>query len=214
MKRRPVVLRTDPIRPEKQILEHAAAVLTAGGLIVAPTETRYGLMGRADRQEVLEKLYEVKQRSLDCPTALLIREFGEAERYGRVNRAATALAERFLPGPLTLVLAATCDWPPPRVVDGKIGLRWSSAPVVRALLALVEAPVTATSANISGRPEHDRVQEIVDDFEDRVALYLDSGPLTGPVSTVVDCSEDQPRVLREGAVALEEITRIIDELHD
>lgn len=209
-----MIVRTDPILPEKQTLEHAAAVLTAGGLVVAPTETRYGLLGRADRQDVLEKLYEVKQRSLDSPTALLIRDFGEAERYGRVNRAATILAERFLPGPMTLVLSATCDWPPPRVVNGKIGLRWSSSPVVRGILDLVEVPVTATSANISGRPEHGRVQEIVDDFEDRVTLYLDSGSLVGPVSTVVDCSEDKPRVLREGAVTLEEITRIMDELHD
>jgi len=209
-----VIVRIDPILPEKQTLEHAAAVLTAGGLVVAPTETRYGLLGRADRQDVLEKLYEVKQRSLDSPTALLIRDFDEVEQYARVNRAAIALAERFLPGPMTLVLSATCDWPPPRVVNGKIGLRWSSSPVVRALLDLVEVPVTATSANITGQPEHGCVQEIVDDFEDRVALYLDSGSLTGPVSTVIDCSEDQPRVLREGAVALEEITRIMDELHD
>ncbi|MCD6249048.1 MAG: threonylcarbamoyl-AMP synthase [candidate division Zixibacteria bacterium] len=209
-----MIVRIDPILPEKQTLEHAAAVLTAGGLVVAPTETRYGLLGRADRQDVLEKLYEVKQRSLDSPTALLIRDFDEVEQYARVNRAAIALAERFLPGPMTLVLSATCDWPPPRVVNGKIGLRWSSSPVVRALLDLVEVPVTATSANITGQPEHGCVQEIVDDFEDRVALYLDSGSLTGPVSTVIDCSEDQPRVLREGAVALEEITRIMDELHD
>ena len=209
-----MVVRTDPIRPEKQVLEQAAAVLAAGGLVVAPTETRYGLLARADRQESLETLYQVKQRSLDRPTALLIRRFTEAEQYGRVNRATAILAERLLPGPVTLVLTATCDWPPPRVVDGKIGLRWSSAPVIQELLAMVKTLVTATSANISGHTEHDRVQEIVDDFEDRVGLYLDSGPLTGPVSTVVDCSTDLPRVMREGAVPLEEITRIMDELHD
>ena len=118
-----------------------------------------------------------------------------------------------MPGPVTLVLAATCDWPPPLVVNGKIGFRCSSVPVINEILALVEAPIAATSANISGRPERECVQEIVDDFGDRVALYLDSGPLTGPVSTVVDCSEDRPRVLREGAVAVAEITRIMDELH-
>jgi tRNA threonylcarbamoyl adenosine modification protein (Sua5/YciO/YrdC/YwlC family) len=144
----------------------------------------------------------------------LIRQFAEAEQYGRVNRVAAALAERFLPGPVTLVLRATCDWPPPLVVDGKIGLRCSSVPVVNEILARVGVPIAATSANISGRAERDRVQDIVDDFGDRVALYLDCGPLTGPASTVVDCSEDEPRVLREGAVASEEITLIVDELHD
>lgn len=214
MKGRPVVLKIDSTRPESSVVERAAASLTAGDLVVAPTETRYGLLARADRPEVLEKLYRVKQRALDSPTALLIRQFDEAENYGRVNRYIAALAERFLPGPVTLVLAATCDWPPPLVIDGKIGLRCSSARVINEILARVEAPITATSANISGQAERDRVQEIVDDFEDRVALYLDCGPLTGPASTVVDCSGDRPQVLREGAVTADEITRIMDELHD
>ncbi len=209
-----MVLRTDPARPDSSTIDRAAAVLVAGDLLVAPTETRYGLLARADRQDVLEKLCRAKQRSLNHPTALLIPIFADAERYGRVNRAASALAERFLPGPLTLVLSATCDWPPPMVVDGKIGLRCSSSPVMDELLARVKEPIAATSANISGQPERNGVEEIVADFEDRVTLYLDGGPLIGPVSTVVDCTEDRPRILREGAVGSEEITRIMDEILD
>jgi L-threonylcarbamoyladenylate synthase len=195
-------------------MERAAAVLAAGDLVAAPTETRYGLFVRADRQASLQRLYETKQRPLDRPTALLIDQFSEAERYGRVNCGAAALAERFMPGPVTLVLAATCNWPPPMVIDGKIGLRCSSSPVVHEILSRLKVPIAATSANISGQSERDNVSEIVDDFDDRVALYLDAGPLTGPASTVIDCSTDQPRVLREGAVAADEITRVMDELRD
>ena len=83
-----MVLRTDPAHPDSSTIERAATVLLAGDLLVAPTETRYGLVARADRQDVLEKLCGVKQRSLNHPTALLIEKFADAERYGRVNRVA------------------------------------------------------------------------------------------------------------------------------
>ena len=212
--RKVVVLKTDPVRPVGTSLDQAAEVLARGGLVVAPTETRYGLLARADRQDVLEKLYRVKKRDFGCPIALLIRETGEAGHYGYLNRAAEILAERFFPGPMTLVLASKQDWPPPRVVDGKIGLRCSSAPVIRDLLTRVDMPITATSANISGRANHNSVEAIAGDFQDQVSLYLDAGQLAGRTSTVVDCSLDNPRILREGAIARDDILRAVNKLYE
>jgi len=203
------VLRTDLRHPDATVLDQAAGSILAGGLVVAPTETRYGLLARADRQEYLETLYRAKKRDLNKATALLVRNMDELGSLGRITRSAARLAECFLPGPLTLILEALPDWPPPRVVGGRIGLRWSSAPFIQQLLARLDGPVTATSANISGRSDHDNVEGIAADFGDRVSLYIDVGPLTGSTSTVVDCSGSKVTVLREGAITRREIEQVL-----
>jgi L-threonylcarbamoyladenylate synthase len=171
-------------------------------------------MARADSQKVLEKLYRVKDRPVTSPTALFVRSRDEIGRLGRTNRVSDRLAEAFLPGPLTLVLESKHDWPPPRTVDGKIGVRCSSAALIDAVLAVVDYPTTATSANRSGRPDHERVQDIKEVFRDEVDLYLDAGPLSGAPSTVVDCSQDNVTVLREGVISAARIEQVIGELDE
>lgn len=202
-------MKIDPVHPDDTALEEAAGILSRGGLVVAPTETRYGLLARADLQPLLERLYAVKLRPLDQATAVMVGGAKDIEALGEMTPSARLLMERFLPGPLTLVLRARPDWPPPRVVEGKIGLRWSSSPVIDGLLRHVDCPLTATSANISGRPDPESVEEIVSQFGDRIDLYLDAGPLTGPTSTVVDFSGRTPRILREGAIPRADIEREI-----
>ena len=195
-----MILKINPEHPDPAIIDRATGLLESGLTVVAPTETRYGLLVRADRQDRLEALYRLKNRDLNRPTALLVPDTDSISRLGRMNPAARILAERFLPGPLTLVLEAVESWPPPRVVDGRIGIRYSPLGVIRAILGIIDFPLTATSANISGQAEGETVEEIRAGFEDRVELYLDAGPLTGPVSTVVDCSGDTTVILREGAI--------------
>jgi L-threonylcarbamoyladenylate synthase len=193
------------LTPDPAVLDQAAEALLNGELVVAPTETRYGLLVRADRQKYIEKLYGLKQRDLCQATALFVRDLAGAEKLGRITIAGEALYEKFLPGPLTLILKAVPDWPPPRVVDGKIGLRCSSAATVRGLMERLPMPLTATSANISGESDVESVEALAAVFGDRVGLYLDAGPLVGAVSTVVDCSVDPVRILREGAISRRQI---------
>jgi L-threonylcarbamoyladenylate synthase len=200
----------DPLSPQSAVLDRAAEALRRGDLVVAPTETRYGLLVRADQQSLLEHLYRVKQRDLDQATAVLVRGLGEIEALGVMTPAARRLASRFLPGPLTLVLAGRPDWPPPRVVGGKIGIRWSSSPVIAGLLKRLDCPLTATSANISGRPDPESVEEIASQLGNRVSMYLDAGPLSGATSTVVDCSAEPARILRDGAIGRSEIETVLE----
>ncbi|MFZ5980065.1 MAG: L-threonylcarbamoyladenylate synthase [Candidatus Zixiibacteriota bacterium] len=193
-------------KPEEDIMIKAVRVLGDGKLVVAPTETRYGLLTRADRREALKKLYRAKARPDSMPTAVFVGSREEIFRYGEISDIARFLTECFLPGPLTLVLRAAQKMPAPLVVvDGKIGVRLSSSPVIGRLMAGVSFPLTATSANLSGRPEHDTVEEIVDDLGEAVELYLDGGVLNFPTSTVVDCSKDRIKILRSGAIAPGEI---------
>jgi L-threonylcarbamoyladenylate synthase len=199
------VVAIDPEAPSPAILGAAADILRSGGLVVAPTETRYGLLGRADEPEVVAAVYGVKNRSAVNPIAVFVSSLAGAERFAVISSGARRLAARFLPGPLTLVLASRGTDDVLLVRAGKIGCRVSSSAVIAGLLARVSFPLTATSANKSGQPEPSSVAVIAELFSDKVALYLDGGLLTAASSTVVDCSGDEPVVRRRGAVSVDAI---------
>jgi L-threonylcarbamoyladenylate synthase len=195
--------------PDKRLLARAVAVLERGGLVVAPTETRYGLLARADQGKILKKLFEVKKRSMTMPISIFVREISGIGNWGELNPVALMLARRFLPGPLTLVLRAVVPEQPGLVTDGKIGIRVSSSPVMQALLENMTFPLSATSANISGGPELESVTDVLSLLGDKVDLYLDGGPLTAMPSTVVDCSAGHPVILRQGSIGAEEIREVV-----
>lgn len=196
----PEVHTIDPVHPDKALIEKAARLLKAGRLVVAPTETRYGLLASADNAEAVQRVCRVKARGVEHAIAVFVNTRSDLEKCAELPRHAVPLVEAFMPGPLTLVASARVDWPAPLVVDGRIGIRWSSSPVVAALVEATGVPLTATSANLSGRPERDSVEEIVEDLGEHVALYLDVGPLTGKPSTVVACDSVGVHLLRKGAI--------------
>ncbi|HWR82646.1 MAG TPA: L-threonylcarbamoyladenylate synthase, partial [Candidatus Deferrimicrobium sp.] len=147
----PRVVPLDFLSPDPRTISRAAKLLTDGELVVAPTETRYGLLGRADLPDVLERIYRIKGRAAKQPMAIFVRSVPMILHYASVPSSAERLARRFLPGPLTLVLKRLPGCDCPVVYKGKIGVRVSSAPFIRQLLECVTFPLTATSANLSGR---------------------------------------------------------------
>jgi L-threonylcarbamoyladenylate synthase len=203
------IVRVDPRNPLEAELSMTAELLRSGGLVVAPTETRYGLLIRADRPESLQRLFTVKGRSVLQPTSVFVADIAGAAKLARISESAAKLAKAFLPGPLTLVLPAAVVWEPPLVVDGKIGIRISSSPVIAGLVARVDAPLTATSANRSGSPDLATPAEIQAVFGAEVDLYLDGGELMNETSTVVDCTGPEIIVLRRGAIDESEIKRVL-----
>jgi L-threonylcarbamoyladenylate synthase len=198
------------IKPE--VLERVLAVLNAGGLIVCPTETQYGLVCRADNPEAVDRLFAVKGRSATTATALFVKDIEDLKRLAVLTASGRKLAERFLPGPLTLVLEARVAWPAPLVVNGKIGIRVSPSGALRDILGRVPSPLTATSANRTGSPTRTTAEEIAGELGEQVDLYLEAGILDGPASTVVDCSAESVHILREGALSAEQIGRVLGEL--
>ncbi|MFQ5453684.1 MAG: L-threonylcarbamoyladenylate synthase [Candidatus Zixiibacteriota bacterium] len=208
-------IRIEPINyysPDKSVVLDAAKRLTKGELIIAPTETRYGLLVRADSIESLTQLYEIKKRQMSLPTAIFVNSLSEIADYGVMNQAATKFAKEFLPGPLTLVLKAVKDFDEPLVIDNKIGIRWSSAPFIEMLLKEIEFPITATSANLSGDKECESIEEICRIWKGKIGLYVDSGSLNKTTSTVIDLSLSAPKVLREGAISVVDIKTCIKSL--
>ena len=199
------VEKIDPDNPVMSLVERAISVLESGGIVVAPTETRYGLLARADRQMPTERLMAIKQRSAGKPVAVFVGTIEMIMHYAEINPTAQMLARVFLPGPLTLVAPAIGSWGKMIVPDRTIGIRISSSPVIQAIMERVDFPVTATSANLPGDDDNSDVVSIAATLGDRVDLYLDGGVLLGAPSTVVDCSQDEPVILRQGAIAADQI---------
>jgi tRNA threonylcarbamoyl adenosine modification protein (Sua5/YciO/YrdC/YwlC family) len=157
----------------------------------------------------VRKLARLKNRPDSDPIAVFVRSVKDMARYGCMTEIARTLAEAFLPGPLTLVLEATSNWGPPIVVAGKTGFRFSSSPVIQALVNIIGLPLTATSANRHDQPELATPSEIAASLGTEVDLYLDTGVLDRPTSTVVDCSGTEARVLREGYIAKDKIEKAL-----
>jgi len=201
----PVVVKVNAESPDPTLVERAIAVLTSGGLVVAPSETQYGLLARADQDAALERAVGAKQRGAEKPMAVFAASVELIMHYASLNPPAQRLARLFLPGPLTLVLPVLGSWHTAIVPEGKIGIRVSSCPFIQATMERVDFPVTATSANIAGDQESSDVVPIARLLGDQVDLFLDGGPLPGPPSTVVDCCESEVKILREGAIDSEAI---------
>lgn len=202
------ILPIDSQNPDSSKIIKVAEMLKNSELVVAPTETRYGLLGRADSSFAMDRLYRIKRRPKSMPTALFVKSIQDISNYAVMTPGALKLADIYLPGPLTLVLESACNLPSPIVVDNKIGIRYSSSPFIEMLLYKIDFPVTATSANLYKASESRNIQEIISVFKDTIGLYIDGGELVNNVSTVVDISKDYPVILREGAVSKIEILEL------
>lgn len=185
-------------------IHEALAALSAGDAIVYPTETFYALGVDALSPDALERLFEIKGREPGKPVALIAADAAMAFSVAReVPAQARALAETFWPGPLTLVLPA-CDGIPAALIgaDGGVGVRVSSHPIARALAAGLRRPITATSANLAGKPPAVDLITARRGLGDRIKVFVEGGRLTGGTpSTVVAVGRDGMRMLRPGAIS-------------
>jgi len=178
---------------DPQHLARAAAHLRAGRLVAFPTETVYGLGARADDERAVARLRQVKGRPADRPFSLLIAAPEEMARWAAPGALARRLADRFWPGPLTLVV--------PDGRGGDVGLRCPALECTRELVRLTGAPLAAPSANLSGQPPALDARQVLGDFNGRIAAVLDGGPVRmGVASTVVRVVEQEVEVLRQGAL--------------
>ncbi len=208
------VLRVDPEQPDPGIIDEAARILRAGGLVAFPTETVYGLGANALDDDAVARIFTAKGRDPSDPVIVHLSNREELELVARELPAPAALlAARFWPGPLTLVLPRA-DAVPPRVSAGlpTVAVRVPSHRVAQALIAAAGVPVAAPSANLFGRTSATTADHVLADLGDRIDLVLDSGPApAGVESTVVAFEGDETVVLRPGATPVEELARCLAE---
>lgn len=205
------VVTIDPGNPDEVILQRAAQVVRSGGLIVYPTETLYGIGADATNPGAIKRVSEAKKRTEQKPVLVLVDSVEMmSPLVEAVPLAARILMQGFWPGPLTIVFSAS-DRVPTEITRGSknIGIRIPSSRLCLRLLAHLRTPLTSTSANLSGEPPVRAVQEIHKDLTG-IDLYLDAGELPESLpSTVVDVSGLAPRLLRHGAIPVEQIQQVL-----
>ena len=191
---------------EAAIVE-AAEIIKSGGVIAFPTETVYGLGANAFDDEACRKIYHVKGRPLDKPLSLMVANREMIYQIAEVSPLAESLINEFLPGPLTLILpknAVVSDF----VTAGEqtVGIRMPDNEIALALIRAANCPIAAPSANLSGQQPPTIAQEVYNAFKGKIPLILDGGPCQfGISSTIVDLTGSVPRILREGAISLNDL---------
>lgn len=195
--------------------EEAASFIRSGETAAFPTETVYGLGADAFNAAAVRKVFEAKGRPADNPLIAHIADTGGVDRVADFSsRVAQRLAERFFPGPLTLVLPKRPDVPPV-VTAGldTIAVRVPEHEMAQAFLRACACPVAAPSANRSGRPSPTIWQAVLEDLDGRIPCVLRGKPsIVGLESTVIDCTADIPRVLRFGGVTLEALQEVVPDM--
>ncbi|MCK4324269.1 MAG: threonylcarbamoyl-AMP synthase [Armatimonadetes bacterium] len=201
------VLRTSELSAS-EIAAAAVQALSEGKLVALPTDTVYGLAAKATDEAAIGRLFEVKQRSGDNPLPVLIADPEQVNTTARqIPSLAHRLAERFWPGPLTLILhksAAISDL----VTAGQptVGLRVPDHELTRSVLRQADFAVAVTSANLSGQPEAVLPRQVLTTFGGLLDLLIDDGPCPGGLpSTVLDLTVSPPQILRDGPISRQQL---------
>jgi L-threonylcarbamoyladenylate synthase len=216
------LLRVNAQSPEADVLRYAAHFLVRGGVIGIPTDTFYGLAADPFNLAAVDELYRVKGRpetralpilvnSLDQVLVLMRERVIEGTALDYAPEKFLRLAEAFWPGGLTLVTEASHRVPLKVTANtGKVALRWPKSPVVERLIDEFGGPITGTSANISGFPACANTEQLMKQLGTRLPLVLDAGETgMGLPSTIVGLRDDEWEILREGAIPVAEIERVL-----
>jgi L-threonylcarbamoyladenylate synthase len=198
--------------PESSLVKYAADQIRAGEVLGMPTDTFYGLAADPFNLRAVDRVYEIKTRSRHKPLSLLIESVDQAEELakGGLPEEFYALARKYWPGPLTVIVKAGSRLPLKVTANtGNVALRVPNAKIPLAVVTAAAIPITATSANLSGASECTSAEQVHDQLQGRISIIVDGG--TSPreiASTIIDLTDENARwrVMREGAIPADEIS--------
>ena len=195
--------------------ETAANLINDGQLVALPTETVYGLGADGLNLEAVAKIFAAKGRPQDNPLILHVTDMEQVDSLCHdIPEIAYILAEKFWPGPLTMVLPAR-DIIPSCTTAGlpTVAVRCPDCAVTREIIHLAGVPIAAPSANLSGKPSTTTAEHVYHDHKDKIPLIVDDGPCAvGVESTIVDLTEGRPRLLRPGGITPEQLLDVLGDL--
>lgn len=212
-----ITLKVDAQKPDIRAIRIAVGAIRREELVLFPTETVYGLAADATNDDAVKKIFEAKGRDSKEPLPIQIGSIDQIHEVASfVPNEAMLLANRFWPGPLTIVLPKNKNISE-HVTGGRntIGTRIPNNEVALAFLKELNTPIVATSANLSGEPPAKNAEQAIDALGNSVAVVLVSaGGDLGVASTVIDMSVVPPKILRHGTISANEIKEIIGEVQD
>src|SRR5271157_1390444 len=208
------MLQVHPEEPQPDRIDYIVSCLRKGDVVALPTDTFYGLAVDPVNLEAVSRIYQIKTRQQHKPLSLLIASVSQAYELARdTDFLLDKLAERFWPGPLTVIVRAGTKLPLRSTANtGNVALRVPDAAIPRAVVERLGLPITATSANLQGAPECTHAAAVRDQIGDRIPVIIDGGP-TGRAqpTTIVDLTLGEGRweILREGAIPTHEIVTVL-----
>lgn len=190
------------VKADGQGLAKAAAAIRAGGTVIFPTETCYGIAADATNPRAVEKVFMAKGRRKEKALSIIVANESMAEKYCKLTPLARRLAKKFMPGPLTLVVKKKSGLAKNLTTGSTVAFRVPGYSFALKLAKKAGRPITATSANQSGAPPLYDIGDVKMLFSNKADLIVDAGNLKkNPPSTLVDATSRPPRILREGALA-------------
>jgi len=192
-------------------IDDIVALLAVGEVVAAPTETAYGLLADVVNKRAVAKVIKIKGRELQNPLPLVAANLAQVKKYARLNKLELKLANKFWPGPLTLVLKTNYKFPLGiRTKDGTIGIRVPGSRWLRKLLLVYGKPLVATSANLAGQKTLYNPKKVMKHLHDGGLKYIvgQKSLLPKPTSTVARVVNNKIQILRAGAISVEIINKI------
>ena len=191
-----------PVNPEPRLIERAVEVLRAGGIVIYPTDTVYGIGCSIESKNAIEKIHLIKHQKIEKPFSFVCSGLTHISEYAIVSNMAFRTMKHLIPGAYTFILPAAKMKQFPKILVSKrrtVGIRVPDSPITLALVSGLGRPVLSTSVTLEDGTLLNEPDEIVEHFSNRVDMIIDAGPLhTGP-STVLDLTGDQPEIIREGS---------------
>jgi len=205
------IVKINSQKPEASLIQYAADQIRAGQVLGMPTDTFYGLAADPFNLLAVDRVYEIKSRARHKPLSLLIASTDDAEELAQpLPDEFYALARRFWPGPLTIIVRASSRLPLKVTANtGNVALRVPNSKIPLAVVQAARIPITATSANLSGAAECTTAEAVRDQLQERISIIVDGGTSPREVaSTIVDLTDEEARwrIMREGAIPAPEIS--------
>jgi len=197
-----MVIKIHPVNPEPRLIGKAIEILRAGGILIYPTDTVYGIGCSVENKNAIEKIYFIKRQRQDKPYSFVCSDLKHISEYAHVSNAAFKVMKHLIPGPYTFILPATkMKHLPPILVSKRktVGIRVPNSPITLALVRELGHPILSTSVSVENGEMNNDPDVIVEAFHNRVEMIIDGGMLTSEPSSVIDLTEETPRVVRRGA---------------
>lgn len=211
------LFKVDPVNPDRTILGEAARQLRLGGVVAFPTETVYGLGAHVFNEDAIARVYAIKRRPTTNPLIVHIGRTGQAEQLASEwSPLAAALAEKFWPGPLTLVVPKAADIPD-SITAGlpSVAIRSPSHPVAQIILWLAGVPIAAPSANLYQATSATTAQHVIDGLGDAISevdTVIDGGPCQVGIESTVVSLIGKPTILRQGMIDVHQLREIVPDI--
>jgi tRNA threonylcarbamoyl adenosine modification protein (Sua5/YciO/YrdC/YwlC family) len=197
-----MIVKIHPANPEPRLIRRAVEILSAGGIIIYPTDTVYGMGCSIDNKDAIEQIHLIKRQRTDKPFSFVCSDLTHISEYAHVSNAAFKIMKHLIPGPYTFILPAAKMKQLPRILVSKrktVGLRVPDSPTTQAMIKELGHPILSTSVTTEEGELLNDPDRIAAEFRNQVDMIIDGGPLLSQPSTVLDLTEERPVLIRRGS---------------